>query len=60
VSFKKWSRIIVLGEPDGGWFRGRLEANYEEGMFPAAYCVSEKEAEELKNAPVEGKGTKKE
>ncbi len=29
VSFSRGARILVLGEPEGGWFRGRLESSYE-------------------------------
>ncbi len=29
VTFTKGARILVLGAPEGGWFRGRLESSYE-------------------------------
>jgi hypothetical protein len=29
VSYSRGARILVLGEPEGGWFRGRLESTYE-------------------------------
>jgi hypothetical protein len=41
VSFQKGSRILVLGDPENGWFQGRLEDTYEEGLFPSSYTVAE-------------------
>merc|ERR1711916_174195 len=53
VSFKKGARVIKLGEPKAGWFRGRLESSFEEGVFPSQYCLTEEAWEAFKEAAVE-------
>jgi len=37
LSFKKGDHIRVLGESYNGWFKGRLESTYDEGIVPATY-----------------------
>jgi len=39
-------RVRVTNEINGEWFVGRNEATRRSGMFPAAYCVVEQEAEQ--------------
>jgi len=39
LTFKKGDRILVLGAAQNGWFKGRLESNYDEGLVPATYVV---------------------
>ena len=57
VSFARGARIAVLGPAEDGFFRGRLEQSYEEGLFPEAMTVSEREW--MKSSGGGGAGEKK-
>ena len=41
---------MQLSEPKKGFFRGKLESSFEEGLFPVSYCVSEAEWDQVKAA----------